>query len=415
MAPRQATNDQRGRSTVFTEGSVKRLPLPQQGEQIDYFQKLERGLTLALRISYGGTKSWRVLYYKGGKPRVQTIGRWPSLGVAAARKEAYTFDPHKAAAASDAGSFKQVAEDWIRLYVDNKGLRSKPEIERHLTFYVYPEWEKKRFFDIRRLDVAALLDRIVKRHGASQADCVLATLRSMMIWYQARDENYVSPIVRGMKRDKREANERARKRILVATNENPRGDDELRAVWRACDEMGTFGALVRLLLLTAQREAKVANLRWDDIDDNGVWTIPTEPREKGNAGKIKLPQLARDIIQAQTPIAGNPYVFTAANGDGPFSSFSQRKRELNQKLPADMPPWTLHDLRRTARSLMARAGVARDIAEYVLGHAIPGVEGRYNRHAYFEEKNDALEALANLINTILNPTSDNVVRLAAHR
>jgi integrase len=77
-----------------------------------------------------------------------------------------------------------------------------------------------------------------------------------------------------------------------------------------------------------------------------------------------------------------------------------------------MPHWTLHDLRRTARSLMAKVGVADNIAERVLGHAIGGVEGIYNRHAYFDEKADALARLAKLVETILNPPdATNVVEI----
>src|SRR4029077_17647994 len=82
-------------------------------------------------------------------------------------------------------------------------------------------------------------------------------------------------------------------------------------------------------------------MRWSDIDEHGVWTIPTAPREKSNAGKLRLPQLALDIIDTQPRIAGNPYVL-AVRGPGPFNSFSQRKSELDEKL--NIPPWVLHDL-----------------------------------------------------------------------
>jgi len=76
-----------------------------------------------------------------------------------------------------------------------------------------------------------------------------------------------------------------------------------------------------------------------------------------------------------------------------------------------MAPWTLHDLRRTARSLMARAGITDVVAERVLGHAIPGVEGVYNRHNYFDEKGDALDRLAKLVSEIVNPPPQaNIVR-----
>jgi hypothetical protein len=152
------------RTTGFTELSVKRLPLPPPGQQIDYTEKLKRGLTLTLRISYGGTRAWRVGYYakKDGKmkPQAKTLGRYPELGVAAARKAAFAFDPKAANAAAQAGSFKAVAEDWVKRYVKKKGLRSADEIERILNKYVYPQWARRPFFEIRRGDVNDLLDKL---------------------------------------------------------------------------------------------------------------------------------------------------------------------------------------------------------------------------------------------------------------
>jgi integrase len=408
-------NGQRARTgrTTFTESAVKRFRLPETG-QLDYFEKLERGRNLMLRLSYGGSRAWRVVYYQDGKPHAKTIGHYPALGVAAARKAARKFDIETASAAAQAGSFKDVAGAWLRHYVDAKQLRSKDEILRQLEKYVFPAWERTPFFEIRRGTVNALLDRIVERHGRSQADGVLATIRSICNWFQSRDENYVSPIVKGMKRDHRRASEKARDRILT--------DDEIRALWKACDKLtregNIFGGLVKLLLLTGQRREKVAQMRRDDIE-SGVWSIATEAREKGNAGALKLPAGALEIIERQPEIDDNPYVFAGSergrrhgkkSGPPSFNSWSQRKTELDERLPA-MPRWTLHDLRRTARSLMSRAGVPRDHAERVLGHAIVGVEGIYDRHAYFTEKADALERLAKLVSEIVSPPPQtNVVR-----
>ena len=75
-----------------------------------------------------------------------------------------------------------------------------------------------------------------------------------------------------------------------------------------CDEAGTFGAFVKVALLTGQRRAKVAAMQWADIQD-GVWKIPVEAREKVNAGALKLPKLALAIIEAQPKVKDNPFVF----------------------------------------------------------------------------------------------------------
>jgi integrase len=173
-----------------------------------------------------------------------------------------------------------------------------------------------------------------------------------------------------------------------------------------------FGALLKVALLTAQRKDKVNRMRWSDIVD-GVWTIARAKREKANAGSLQLPQVLA-IIEAQPRLAGNEYVFSAGKGNGPFNSFSQRKEELDAKLPR-MPDWTIHDLRRTAKSLMARAGIAPHISERVLGHAIAGVEGVYDQHGYAEEKGRALAALASLVERIINPRCAKVVNLIEHK
>ncbi len=318
-------------------------------------------------------------------------------------------------------SFGAVAENFIKRHVRNpdRELRSASEIERIFNRYVLPEWKTRAFVEIRRGDVSKLLDQIEDNNGPVMADRVLAALSMLSNWHAARSDDYASPIVRGMRRTK--PKERERKRLL--------SDDEIRLIWPILDDMGRPGAFVKLLLLTAQRRAKVAAMRWQDIDEHGVWTIPAEPREKTNPGRLPLPGAASSIIRAQTVVENNPYVFPG-RGKGYAAGFQPVKRTLDKKIlealqeqareagqdpskvvPPD--PWVLHDLRRTAKSLMARARVRPDISERVLGHVITGVEGVYDRHPYDKEKGDALRKLAEQVDLILKPARENVVALHA--
>jgi integrase len=121
-----------------------------------------------------------------------------------------------------------------------------------------------------------------------------------------------------------------------------------------------------------------------------------------------MPKVALAILVKQPRLESNPYVF-AGRGSGPYRGFSQAKTAFDGKL-SDVAPWVIHDLRRTARSLMSRAGVRPDIAERVMGHAIAGVEGIYDRHSYREEKADALRRLAALVDDIVNPR-ENIVAI----
>jgi integrase len=142
---------------------------------------------------------------------------------------------------------------------------------------------------------------------------------------------------------------------------------------------------------------------------------------------VPLSNTARTIIEAQPQIDGCDYVFPSRTKT-PFSGFGKSKARLDKtvllcmqkrvKKGAEVEPlpnWTLHDLRRTAKTLMARAGVRPDISERVLGHVIAGVEGTYDRHSYADEKRDALEKLAAMIERILNPLPANVEKLGEHR
>jgi integrase len=283
-------------------------------------------------------------------------------------------------------AFAAVAQNWIKRHVTAKGLRTRAEIERCLARYVLPHWRDRPFTEIKRVDVAKLLDHIEDNSGPRQADAVLTIIRSIANWHSTRDDTYVTPIVKGMKR----SSNSVRKRVL--------DDSELRLVWEAAEQSGQFGSLVQLALLTGQRLDKLLTMRWSAISSEGVWTVPSGDREKGTGGELVLPELAQAVLRRQPRILGTDLVFPPARGNGQMSA-SVGKKKLDDALPP-MPRWTNHDMRRTARSLMSRAGVRPDISERVLGHTIKGVEGIYDQHAYTQEKADALRKLAALIGEI---------------
>ena len=379
-----------------------------------------------VRVTPAGAKSYvAVARDPHGKQVWATVGSTDHFTIADARDTAREAIrrvkcglPAFLPAAARPDSFKAVVENYLVRHVKAKGLRSRAEIERILQHYVSPAWRDREFVGIRRNDVTKLLDTVQDAKGPRQADAVLAIVRGIMNWYAARSDDYISPITRGMRRT--DPKDRQRARILE--------DDELRVVWKVAKANGTFGALMQLALLTAQRRGKIASLRWADVTVDGVWNIPTEDRENGNAETLVLPEAALAIIREQRRIGDNPYVFAGRGSHGHFVGFSPCKRAFDRKVTMalreaaaergddpetvePLPRWTLHDLRRTARSLMSRAGVRPDVAERVMGHAIQGVEGVYDRHEYRDEKADALKRLAGLIETILNPPDDNVVSL----
>ena len=305
-------------------------------------------------------------------------------------------------------------------YVRNKErpLRSADQIQSAFDRLVKPRIGKIGVYELRRSHVAEMLDKVEDEAGPVQADRVRAYLRKALSWYAERDDfNLNAAFVRV--RARANPKERARTRVL--------SDDELRIIWPLLTEAGTFGALLKTLLLTAQRRDEVANMVRTEIGADGIWTIPAERYKTKRPNHVPLSNTARTVIEAQPQIDGCDYVF-ASRTKTPFSGFGKSKARLDTSVQLDMekrakkganveplPNWTLHDLRRTAKTLMTRAGVRPDISERVLGHVIAGVEGTYDRHSYADEKRDALEKLAAMIERILNPLPSNVEKLGEHR
>jgi integrase len=292
-------------------------------------------------------------------------------------------------------SVAAVATNWLARHVEKNKLRTAKEQSRIVEKYILPSWRQRVFVDIKRRDIAALLDHVEDKHGPAMADQTLATLRAIATWVQRRDDSYVPPFVRGMRRVPAHARKRAH--IL--------GDDELR---HAAGNAGAYGVLIRLLLLTAQRREKILTMRWSDISPEGVWTVRTVAREKGNPGTLQLPPQALALLDQVPRFVGNDFVFAGNRASVPFH-LSSKKAAFDRA--CGINGWRLHDLRRTARSLMARAGVLSEHAERVLGHVIAGVAGVYDRHSYAAEKAAALAKLAALVERIVNPPPDNVVAL----
>jgi integrase len=389
----------------LNEETLKALPAPERGNRIHYFpdaviqgQRAPRGF--GVRVTAGGAKSF-VLNYRVKRRECRiTLGRWPDWScvraVRAAREMRIRIDQgvdpledRKAAPGTStvAAALAQFVTEYAR-----PRLRSAAEYEVAFTRLVVPAIGRIELRELRRSDITGMLNRIAKDHGEVMADRTLAYCRKGLRWFavnggEAVPEDFIPPFLPGMGRTS--TAERARTRILA--------DDEIRRLWPALGALGTIGNLAKMLLLTAQRRDEVAGMRRTEIGSDG-WEIPRERYKTKQPHYVPLSAPAIAIVNAQ-PTNGD-YVFTGRSGK-PFSSFGHAKEAIDAAVPLS-PRWTLHDLRRTARSLMSRAGITSDIAERVLGHTIPGVRGTYDRHDYLIEKRDALGRLATMIEGIVS-------------
>jgi integrase len=398
----------------LNEDIVKSLPIPESGNRVHYFAdaviqgaKVPRGF--GVRVTAAGVRSFVMNYSVARRERRYTIGQHPDWSVLRAVKEARDLrqridrgedplDGRRKQETATATTLKAIAEEYLarecgmvrdadgNATFENGKLRSGDQRCATFARLLYPTLGDQQIADIKRSDVVRLLDKIEDERGPRMAHVTLAYLSKLFKWHAARNDDFRTPIVRGMGRVK--PKDRERKRILT--------DDELRAVWRAAEaSLEPFERMVRFILLTGARRTEAAAMAW--IELNGEWILPAA-RSKTKVDLIRpLSKEARAALPAKVD-GCCPYVFTT-DGTTPLSGYSKFKVAFDKA--CGVTGWRLHDLRRTARSLMSRAGVPTDHAERCLGHVILGVRGVYDRYEYLEEKRDAFNGLAALINSIV--------------
>jgi integrase len=296
---------------------------------------------------------------------------------------------------------------FLSQYVEKRKLRTKKEIESALNRYVRPAFGKRSVASIRRSDIVQLCDRIAEETSPRRADTILAYMRKAFNWFASRaNEDFANPIHSGMSRLKPKDYERER----LLSNE------ELRDFWAALPRVNpVFADVLRLLLYTGQRRSEIAELRRDELEDK-IAIIPPSRTKTKVENVVPFGPRARRIVTAYLdrlkPDA--EFVFWArGGGKTPFQGWSAQKKALDiaiaevrkERDAGPMRDWRIHDIRRTARTLMSRAGVAADIAERVLSHTMPRMQKIYDRHQYTEEKRIALDLLEAHIHKIVDAPS----------
>ncbi len=186
-------------------------------------------------------------------------------------------------------------------------------------------------------------------------------------------------------------------------------DEEIKALWNA-DLGHPFGPFIRLLFVTGQRRAEVAEMRWRDLNlEARLWTLQPEMTKPGRKHEVPLSPLALEVIEALPRFTG-PYVFSTTGGERPISGFSKAKRRADKA--TGLREWRFHDCRRTCATGLGRLGVPTGTISWVLGHAPRGVtEAVYERASHLKEKRHALDRWAQKLSNILAPPPEKVVPL----
>jgi integrase len=358
---------------------------------------------LELRITANGAKTWTLRYRveggRRGRLRRLTLGRYPTLTLAKARKAAAEALGQIATTHTDPALTKQAARlgetfgDLARDYLARHAKRHKRswrEDERILNADVLPTWRSRKVKDISRREVRELVEGIADRGSPIMANRTLALIRKMLNFAITRDWIDANPAARIPK----PGAEQSRERVLT--------DDEIRLVWDASEaERPALCALMRLRLVTAQRGGELARLRWADVEADWL-TLPGTATKNKQAHRVFLTPRALTILGSIPRIDGSEYIFPGKSGLRPLGDVKKAGRRIAARVLAKLREtdpsaetfdFRGHDLRRTAATRMADASISQaDIAK-VLNHAEGGPRATmvYNRYAYDREKRLALE------------------------
>jgi integrase len=329
-----------------------------------------------------------------GRQKFMTIGRhgrWTPYG---ARREAKRLlglvasgrDP---VAGGDAPTLGVAAQQFLERQARRLRPRTLVEVKRYLLVSLKP-LHGLRVTKLDRRTIAARLAAIETANGASVRNRVRASLSTLLRWCIYEGWLDVNPVTATEKA----AAGPSRDRVLT--------DAEIRALWGALKD-DQFGAVFKLLLLTAQRRTEIGDLKRDEIDfDHALIVLPPERTKNGKRHEIPLSTPALAILRAQPRIWGRAFIF-GFDSVGGFTNWSETKQELSARAGITVP-WRLHDLRRTAATRMIDLGTPPHVVESILNHYSghrSGVAGIYNRSEYGPEKAAALGRWADALLAIV--------------
>jgi integrase len=329
-----------------------------------------------VRVRASGARTWVFQYKIGGRTRRLVLGHVAAIKPARAREIAGELhakvrlggDPaaeKRERVQRSLNTFGTLAESFLDQYQRRPSTRDG--VVRHLLKYAAP-LHPTPVDAITLRDVADLLTKIDKASGGVTANRVRATLSTMFAWAMREGLATSNPIVNTNKRE-----ERGRDRVLSA--------DELRRIWNTAE--GSYGTIIKLLILTGQRRGEISELRWPEVDFTmGVINLPADRTKNKRPHVVPLAATARTLLEN-----------LSRKGERVFKTpaWNPCKEILDER--SGVSGWVVHDIRRSAATGMADIGISPHIIEQILNHQSGhkgGVAGIYNRSSYAAEKAAAL-------------------------
>jgi integrase len=382
-----------------------------QAEKIHWDDEIT-GFGLRCRVS--GARTWIAVFRTGHQQKRVSLGSPSVVDEPLARAKAKKIlakvvlgeDPAADRAAERLKAMFTIAalsEQFLAFKTEKK--KRRPGSLAAMKLHLKEHWAPLAGMPIDKVElrhVAARLTEIAASRGPYAANRSRATLSSFFKWCMGQGLVGANPTVAALK----QVDEEPRSRVL--------SDDELIAVWRACEGDDDFSRAIRLLFLTGARRDEVGGMLKSELTiGSRLWLLPPGRTKNKRQHEIPLSDLALTIIKAamlRPDRLGQDRVFATV-------PWAKAKKRLDDRIEPRLKPWRIHDLRRTCSTRMADIAIQPHIIEAVLNHISGhkgGVAGTYNWSTYTNEKRAAIDRLAAHVEAIIaGRPGSNVLPLTA--
>ena len=354
------------------------------------------GLSLLVKPMANGriSKTWSVRTKVNGRHVSIGLGSYPLVALAEAREKALAVrrelakgrDPR----ASKAVTFEQAAEKTIALHADGwRNPRTADHWRSTFRRFVFPIIGTKPVADVTAGDVLQIVEPLWQTTH-EQARKTLGRIAAVLRWAVAqglRSDDPTSAVTAALPKNGHTVQHH---KALPASDVG-----EAIAAVAASDAHWSTAACFEFIALTGVRSGEARLATWDEIDlDGALWEIPATRTKTSKPQRVPLSTRAVEVLRDahDRTGGGTGLVFPSATGvamsDGTMS-------KLLRELGVD---GTVHGLRSSLRSWLAEQAVPRDLAESVLGHAVAGVEGAYQRSDLLHRRREVLEAWSAYVN-----------------
>ena len=375
---------------------------------------VNEGNGFCLRISPQGTKTWFYRYKFNGKEKWLTIGHFPAMGVAEARKCFNEYweirssgqDPERESLERQiqkSNTIQTLVTEWYNNYII-KHRKQPQQIKQQIDADIIPLLGNLELNKLQTLDITRALDTIVKRGAPVHANKVLSTLKQVFNYAVNRGELLTNPAAQLRSRDIGGV-EKPKDRYLTL--------DEIKTLWLflESDQHGlslSITQAIKIIILTGVRTAEIRLATWSEFDfDQSLWIVPPEHTKTAMKMKIHLTPQITSILQTLRDLSSSEFVLTGSAPSSPLSEKAISKAISRIQERVGIPYWTAHDLRRTFATQLGEAlHVDPVVIEKCLGHKMPKIMATYNKNEMLPQRKDALTQWGQHLRALIDHVSD---------